>query len=358
MKRRFGSLFSIALIASIASATPAFSQTKGDGRLPPLDPEPPKPANALPPMTPPPPIPSVPVKPAANVAPKSDAERVAELKRKGNAAIDGRLHADALAFYREAYAISKDPALLYNQGRALAGMGQYPEALDAFKEFRAAAAPELLAQVSGLTEFTESLQKKIGTVEIRVLNVAKYEVRVKDERGERSVPENSPIRLNPGEKTFFITAKGHAETSRKVTIVGGLTSYLDVRLARLDRATLSIASETLGAIAFVDGQRLGNVPVDTEVTPGSHEVRLEKEGYEPGQTIILVTAGDKRDLSIPLNKSGILTKWWFWTAVGAVVIAGAGVTFYAATTTRDYDSGTICPPAPQPCRVSTALWNF
>lgn len=43
-----------------------------------------------------------------------------------------------------------------------------------------------------------------------------------------------------------------------------------------------------------------------------------------------------------LQAKPIVTRWWFWTGVGAVAAAGAAVTV-AALTERAPDSGTIAP---------------
>ena len=50
---------------------------------------------------------------------------------------------EALAHYRVAYDVTKNPALLYNMGRAYEGLADFPKALDALEEFVATASPEL-----------------------------------------------------------------------------------------------------------------------------------------------------------------------------------------------------------------------
>src|SRR5688572_32317740 len=71
------------------------------------------------------------------VAPTVAAEEPnpAELKKRGDDAMESGRPADALAAYVEAYAISKDPALLYNKGRALQALTEYPRALEELEAF-------------------------------------------------------------------------------------------------------------------------------------------------------------------------------------------------------------------------------
>ena len=75
---------------------------------------------------------------AAESEPSADpanAARAAELKKTGDDAMDSGRPADAVSAYTQAYALSKDPALLYNRGRALQGIAEYPQALEQLEAF-------------------------------------------------------------------------------------------------------------------------------------------------------------------------------------------------------------------------------
>src|SRR5437899_856477 len=73
----------------------------------------------------------------AQQAPAAEADRVGALKKRGDDAMDSLRYADALAAYSEAYSLSKDPALLYNKGRADQALGDYPSALQELERFNA-----------------------------------------------------------------------------------------------------------------------------------------------------------------------------------------------------------------------------
>ena len=62
-------------------------------------------------------------------------------------------YADALGAYAEAYALTRDPALLYNQGRAHQALGNFPEALASFERFAVEASPDLRARVARTAQF-------------------------------------------------------------------------------------------------------------------------------------------------------------------------------------------------------------
>src|SRR5580700_9805040 len=70
-----------------------------------------------------------PAPPIAPPASTSTPDRAAQLKQQGDAAMESLHYADALGAYTQAYALSRDPALLYNQGRAQQALGNFPDAL-------------------------------------------------------------------------------------------------------------------------------------------------------------------------------------------------------------------------------------
>src|SRR5258708_24207080 len=78
--------------------------------------------------------------PLARAAPGSDAAGSpgaagagnpdgAELRRRGNDAMAAFRPGEALEHYKQAYELTRDPALLYNMARALEALQDYPEHL-------------------------------------------------------------------------------------------------------------------------------------------------------------------------------------------------------------------------------------
>ena len=64
-------------------------------------------------------------------------------------------------------------------------------------------------------------------------------------------------------------------------------------------------------------------------------------------------AGERKTISVELDKSaGITSKWWFWAGAGVVVVGGVALTA-ALLTEREADPGDI-PPG----RVSAPLIHF
>jgi hypothetical protein len=46
------------------------------------------------------------------------------------------------------------------------------------------------------------------------------------------------------------------------------------------------------------------------------------------------------DIHLTATSGGVLSRWWFWTGLGALVAAGAAVTFVLVQPERTPDCGT------------------
>lgn len=266
-----------------------------------------------------------------------------EAKRKGDDAMVALRYEEALTHYREAYEASQNPAILYNMGRAYEGLADFPKALDALEAFAEKAPPELKAKVPKLNELLRDVQSRVATLVVSA-PVADAEIRV----GERVVGKTKAgqviIRVNAGKQKVIITKEGYFPWERELPLVGGKVETVDAELAtRAASALLRVTSPVVGAAVALDGRPVGTVPTESVVSPGSHVIVLQRDGYETAQTNVVVAAGETKRVDVPMaQRAGILSKWWFWTAVG-VVAAGGVATAVALTTSTSPDVGTIPP---------------
>lgn len=259
---------------------------------------------------------------AQTADPKAEA---AALKKKGDAAMDALQYADALAAYTEAYALAKDPALLYNRGRALQLMGRFPEALVELEKFKAEAPPELLAKVPKLDPLIADVKSRVAFVTLKC-NVAGAQVVVRD-KVVGTTPLES-VALVSGKARVKLSADGYFPLEKEVDLPGGQSTTLEFKLAtKAQNGILTVKSPVAGASVWIDGQPAGTTPAEATLTPGSHKVRLERAGYEDAEVTAVVVVGDRREVEVLLaEKAGITRKWWFWTGIGAVVVTGAAIT--------------------------------
>jgi len=68
------------------------------------------------------------------------------------------------------------------------------------------------------------------------------------------------------------------------------------------RSILSVSANVSGASVLIDNRILGATPLDdTQVSPGHHSMRIEKEGYEPYRKLIRLERGRSMSLYVELN---------------------------------------------------------
>ncbi len=277
--------------------------------------------------------------------------RAAEIKRRGEEAIVSGRPAEALAAYTEAYGMTKDPALLYNKGRAFQALGEHASALEELEAFDKAATPELKARVPGLAKLLAEARQRVSSLEI-LCDTPGATVRLRD-RTLGTTPL-ALTRVNAGKAVLEITRDGYFPYKNEILLPGGGLASLEIKLtSKATAGVLVVHSPVVGAAVSVDGAPHGNVPSELVVTPGSHQVSLSREGYKTATSSFVVAAGERKEIEVPLASEGsVLGKWWFWTGIGVVVAGGVG-TYFLLTTERGPDSGTIAPG-----RITAGLLRF
>lgn len=277
--------------------------------------------------------------PKAASGPESEARR---LKREGDALMDRDKYADALALYARAYELSGDPALLFNQGRALEALGDYPEALDMLERFERDATPALRAKTPGLAEHMEDLRQRIATLVVRS-NVPGARLLVR-EKAAGTLGGELRLRTRAGPATVEVVADGYEPFRQEVELGGGSTLVVEAKLVPRKSDALLVVRTRPSADLTLDGKPLGRSPLEVRVRPGTHELLATAPGYVDDRMSMTLELGDRRDVELELRKTStpVTGRWWFWTGI-VVVLAGGAATAYALTTERDASRGTFQP---------------
>jgi hypothetical protein len=274
---------------------------------------------------------------------RADDPRAAELKKRADQLFDDKRYEEAVAAYDEAYAATPNAAVLFNRGRALQFLARYPAALDSIQRFSREAPPEVRAKVPGLAELLADLAAHVATVTFKC-DVKGARVLV----GSRQVgecPIAAPVQVNAGAQAVEAIADGYLPFRRELTLPGGVTTNVDIALVLRDAtAQLVVTSRVAQALVSVDGARLGVVPAEGKLSPGEHEVKVERDGYDAASTRVVLRANERKELSLdPAEHStSILGRWWFWTGV-VVVAAGVTTTVVALSTEKSAPSGNFSP---------------
>jgi hypothetical protein len=277
-------------------------------------------------------------------ADSSAAAQAADLKKRGDELMVSLQYRDALDAYLRAYELSADPALLYNRARAHQALTEYPEALDLLERFAQTAPADLKARVPFLDDLLTDIRARVASVEVKA-NVPGARVFVRD-KVEGTLPVTQPLRVRAGAAKIEVRADGYMPFVKQVELAGGKTTTIDARLVKEigeGLAMVSINTSPPSALVSIDDRPLGTAPTDAVVGAGRHVVVVEADGYDASRFDVDLTNGQRRTMDVTLNrKASIVTRWWFWTGVGAVVVTGV-VVLIAVTSTSEPPSGTIAP---------------
>lgn len=222
------------------------------------------------------------------------ADDPAKLKADADATMDAHRYAEAAQLYGRLYEVTSDPTALYNEGRALEALGEYPDAIDRLERFRDAASPALRARTKGLDEHIEELRGRVTTIVITTpARGARLLVRGKD---SGAIEGSRELRVRAGPATIEVNADGYQTFKREIDLQARTTERIDVELKPRSTTPLS-----------------GKPQDDGEARP-------------------------------------ITGQWWFWVGMGVLVVGAASAVVIAVTSggadekTGDFDRGRIAAP--------------
>lgn len=137
--------------------------------------------------------------------------------------------------------------------------------------------------------------------------------------------------LDPGSHVLMVTRDGFASAAQTEVARPGERRTLEIKVDRMP-ATVAVAASERDAVVTIDGLDVGTTPVTLQRPAGVHHVIVRKPGFDPYEIDATVKAGQRLEIAatLKLHKPSVLTRWWFWTAAGAVV-AGTVLTTYALT---------------------------
>jgi len=283
----------------------------------------------------------------------SPEERAAALKKQGDAAMDALHYDEAIDDYSQAYALSPDPALLYNRGRVHQARGEWPAALADLERFAHDASPELRQRVPKLDELLAEARGHVATVTL-TSNVDGARVLVrKTQVGTTPIPGS--LQLDSGPAIVEVLAEGFFDWRRELELKGGATTVLVAQLGtKSTSGVLRVSALTQGTRVRIDDAPMSGAPAEAIVLAGVHRVVVHADGYDDKETNVVVAAGETKEVALePDRRPALTSRWWFWTGIGVVVAAGA-VTTYALLTSKPADKGDQF----QPGQVSAPLLHW
>jgi hypothetical protein len=124
-----------------------------------------------------------------------------------------------------------------------------------------------------------------------------------DNKDVGALPLSGPLQVDTGEHTVVVRRPGYADFSRRVTIQQGKPAEVSVALEAV-AGVVTVTADVAGAKASINGQDKGPLPINGLVLkPGSYEIVVSKEGYQPETKNLGVRAGKDYTVAVNLRPS-------------------------------------------------------
>lgn len=226
--------------------------------------------------------------------------------KKGVALFKEGDFASALAEFRAAYQAVPGFEVLYNLGLTERRLFKYGQAVKTLNRYLEEGGKKVPADRRESVE-TELSQIRALTSKINVkVEGAPAKVFVDGEELGNS-PLADPILLGPGKHTIRATRDGEPEAEETFELASGSTK--DVNLVLKPKAAsgpveITIETDPRDAVLMLDGKLAGLSPTKVELTPGSHELIAELDGFQSTRTDVMVEPGKPRTVKLKLVAGG------------------------------------------------------
>lgn len=245
-------------------------------------------------------------------APRDPMQEAAERTREGVRHADRQEFESALADFRRAYELSRNPVLLLNVASMYIALNRPADATEAFDRAladKAALPPDKLARV-----LAERDEQAARTGQLNIVSNVPAEIEI-DNLARGNTPLSSAIRVNAGMHVVGGLARGYAPFRTEVSVAPKTLS--DVSLTLIPMAAVAahlwVKTHLPDAEVLIDGKRVGRTPLPKSlaVVPGDHQIELTRPGYFSARSRIQLDEGSTGELTLEpkLDRSTLPSEW-------------------------------------------------
>ncbi len=226
---------------------------------------------------------------------------------------------EALVHFDRSYSLNPVPVVLFNKAQTLRELQRFPEAIEAYEEFLAAAPDD--ERRDAVLDVVSELEQEVGTINVTA-NVPGAEIFLDGER--IGVSPTGPVRVTRGLHNIEARADGYHETSQTELVERG-NNRVRLSLERIILyGMLEVRANVHPAIVSVDGREIGTAPINERVEQGARSIQVSSIGWGTVEQEVDIPVDGVGEMSASLERNERLSeKWWLWAIVGAVVVGGA-----------------------------------
>ncbi|MGH7435060.1 MAG: PEGA domain-containing protein, partial [Polyangiaceae bacterium] len=227
-------------------------------------------------------------------------------------------YAGAVTKYQQAYELSHDARLLFDEAIAEKNMHAYARMQRHLQEYAAAAGPTMTADDRAAVDGAlAAIRNLVGTIEVKVDEAGAAVVVDGDPVGETPLPE--PPTVDLGKHTVVISKPDFEPVTRAIDVTGGSAVLVQVVLTRqIHTAGLLVTAEP-GAVITIDGQTTARDRFDAQVPAGTHEVRVTAPDRVPYVARVELREHETRSLEVTLARASHGGALWPWIVGGAAI---------------------------------------
>ena len=132
--------------------------------------------------------------------------------------------------------------------------------------------------------------------------------------------------VDEGEHVVTATLDGYKPATEKIVAQGGQPARVALVLVLLPPkvAHLKVASDRADDTIAIDDRSRGLGPIDLEIEPGEHQVRITRPGGGSKNVAVVLKEGETRELRLSVPDKKGVSPWWF--VAGGALLAGAATT--------------------------------
>jgi hypothetical protein len=209
---------------------------------------------------------------------------------------DGR-YSDALHLYQAAYDLVPSADILFNIALTKEKVSDFEGcSVDLAQYLRES---DDIARKQQAQRRLEACRAK-ALVPVKVSSLPASAAIFVGEGESRVLKGRTPTRLEllPGAYLLTIEAPGYVPQTQRLTVEVGVHPDVDFTLDKL--STLHIEADVSNADIEIDGKPEGTTPLQREIKPGVHTLRIAKAGHRPVTREVRIHPGDQLSLDVAL----------------------------------------------------------
>ncbi len=275
--------------------------------------------------------------PKVVLTPQAEADRAAAAKAKAGELVkearrlySSGLYEQAIAKFSEAYALSKDPQILYSMAVSHQQLRNWEQCVEVMEDFIAKTPPGPDPTLDRARNTRDLCEARIESDQELSITTTPPGANVWVDNKNTGVKGQTPFKmtLRPGKHRIWIELDGFEPVMQDIEVQKREPFNMVVPLKeRQDTGWLYVDATVKGATVFVDGQKLAETPFGTprRIPVGTRTVTVERPGYSRITASPLIEQGQLAMVDAYMVQTDTDSSWRTNLGVTSIVLGGLAI---------------------------------